>query len=89
LVRDKLQINKNEKSLLQMDITLFEGKSKDKMTKLMYVNTLDMSFTDEIKGAERFYYSLKPNYKAEGQFFVSDIIEVSGPDIKNNKNRKR
>ena len=55
----------------------------------MYVNTPDMSFTDEIKGAERFYYSLKPNYKAEGQFFVSDIIEVSGPDIKNNKNRKR
>ena len=83
MVRDKLQINKNEKSLLQMDITLFEGKSKDKMTKFIYVNTPNASFVDKVTDKTTIFYQLKPNYKEDGAFYVSDIIEVKGSTDQN------
>lgn len=58
-------------------VVVYKGPDKDRMTRLMYVVSPLTSFTDEIKANEKVVYRLKPSFKEDGTFYVSDIIEVS------------
>lgn len=53
------------------------------LKKVSEISGTETTFTDVIGTDETYYYSLKPNYKEEGAFYVSDIIEVKGSDDTN------
>jgi hypothetical protein len=53
------------------------------MTKFIYVNTPNASFVDKVTDKTTIFYQLKPNYKEDGAFYVSEIIEVKGSTDQN------